>query len=532
MTQIRLILIVSAFLVLCDNYTYFSKLLEVYPPTRHNLYYLATAPVLMWIVYAAAMLLTASRWSTKPFAVFVLVVSSLVAYFTDSYQVVVSRGMIRNVLETNISEALGLFSPKLLAYFFFLGLLPSLFVWRVPVRYRGFRGELLSRLRTFGGLLLLTGVIVWSAGGFYASLFREHRPLRNYTNPYYWMRNTLGYVKRAFRRSAADIRREPLGIGARARRHPGEKPRLVIVVVGEALRADHFGLNGYERQTTPRLARRRRLVNFPRFTSCGTSTAQSVPCMFSRYGRGVYNRRRELGTENIMDLLHRTGDVDLLWRENNSDPKGVMQRLGYENFMIPENNPDCAEGECRDMGMLSGLERFIESNASRDKLIVLHMMGNHGPEYYKRYPKAFEKYTPVCRSNLLEKCTRREIVNAYDNVIGYSDAFLDRAIGLLQKYQERYQTALIYMADHGESLGEHGLYLHGIPYALAPEAQTHVAAFVWLGRDFGDLNLSRIRARAASGEYSHDSLFSTLLGIYDVNSTLYDPKLDLLRLGK
>jgi len=530
-TQVRLIFLVAAFLVIFDNVTYFGKLLAVYPPEGKNLFYLATAPVLMWIVYAGAMLLVSSRWTTKPFAVFLLIVSSLVAYFTDTYQVVISRGMIQNVVETNINEAAGLFSPKLLAYLFFLGILPSLFVWKVPIRYRGFWGELKSKILAFAGLLLLTGAIAWSAGGFYASLFREHRPLRNYTNPYYWMRNTIGYVKRAVRRNAADIKRQPIGIGTRARRKPGEKPRLVIFVVGEALRADHFGLNGYKRQTTPLLAKEKNLINFPEFSSCGTYTAKSVPCMFSRYGRSDFSRRKELGTENLMDLLHHTGDIDLLWRDNNSDPKKVMDRLGYENYLIPENNPVCEGDECRDMGMLVGLDRFIDSNTSRDKLIVLHMMGNHGPEYYKRYPKKYEHYKPVCRSNLLEECTREEITNAYDNIIGYSDAFLDRAIKLLRKYQDRYQVALLYIADHGESLGENGLYLHGIPYSLAPEAQTHVAAFLWLGRNFKEVNVSKMKA-AAGKEYSQDYIFSTLLGIFDVNSTLYNSKLDLLKSGK
>jgi lipid A ethanolaminephosphotransferase len=528
LTQVQLIFLVAAFLVIFDNFTYFGKLIATYPPEGKNLFYLATAPILMWVIYSAAMLLVSSRRTTKPFAVFLLIVSSLVAYFTDTYQIVVSRGMIQNVIETNPAEAMGLMSPKLLGYLLVLGILPALFVWKVPIRYRNFWGEFKAKLLAFGGLLLLTGVLAWSAGGFYASLFREHRHLRDYSNPFYWMRNTIGYVKRAARRNAADIKRRPIGIGSRAHRKPGEKPRLVIFVVGEATRADHFGLNGYRRQTTPRLARRNGLVNFPEFSSCATFTAKSVPCMFSRYGKNEFSRRKELGTENVMDLLAHTGDVDLLWRDNNSDPKKVMDRLGYENFMVPENNPDCGDGECRDMGMLSGLERFIESNSTRDKLIVLHIMGNHGPEYYKRYPKAFEKYTPVCRSNLLEQCSREEIANAYDNILLYTDAFLDKTIDLLKRYEERYQVALLYIADHGESLGENGLYLHGIPYALAPEAQTHVAAFVWLGKGFKVLNVTRLAARAGRS-YSHDYIFSTLLGIYDVNSTLYDPKLDLLR---
>ncbi|WP_457602356.1 phosphoethanolamine transferase [Nitratifractor sp.] len=530
LTQIQLILIVSAYLVVAGNYTFFTKVLEVIPPHGINLLYLASMPILLFIINVAFFTLLSSRYTTKPLLIFVLIVSASVSYFMNSYQVVIDRGMIRSALETNVHEALGLFNFKMLLYTFFLGIVPAWLVYKAPVVYRPWKTELWAKLKTLGILLLVTGILAYFTGGFYASFFREHRPLKNYTNPYYWIKSTVSYVKHSLRRSGPKKLRV-LGTDARVIHREGEKPKLIVYVVGEATRWDHFGLNGYTRDTTPKLAKTEGVVNFNDFRSCGTLTAHSVPCMFSIDGRSRYNRDREEHSENLMDVLAHTGAIDLLWRDNNSDPKGVMKRLGYVDFMSPENNPVC-DSECRDEGMLKNLEGFLDRNVTHDKLLVLHQMGSHGPEYYKRYTKEFFRYKPVCRSNELGSCTRDEVVNAYDNTVLHTDAFLHDVIDLLKKYEKRYQVALVYVADHGESLGEHGIYLHGLPYMIAPEAQKHVAAVMWFGPGFKhrgeDLNVTALQRLARSKRFSQDNLFSTILGLLDVNTSVYDPKMDIL----
>jgi len=534
LTQIQLILIVSAYLVIAGNYTFFSKVLEAYPPHGMNLFYLATMPVLLFIMNAAFFTLLSSRYTTKPLLIFVLIVSAAVSYFMNTYQVVIDKGMIRSVLETNANEALGLFNLKMLAYNLFLGILPAWLVYKAPVVYRPWRTELWARIKTLGILLLLAGGIALSAGGFYASFFREHRPLKNYTNPYYWIKSGISYVKHSLRRSGPRTLRV-IGTDAKVVRQEGEKPKLVIYVVGEATRWDHFGLNGYQRNTTPKLAEETGVINFTDFRSCGTLTAHSVPCMFSIYDRTEYKRDKEEYTENLMDVLAHTGAIDLLWRDNNSDPKGVMKRLSYEDFMSPDNNPVC-DSECRDEGMLEKLDAFLDQNTSRDKLLVLHQMGSHGPEYYKRYTKEFLRYKPVCRSNELGTCTQEEVVNAYDNTVLHTDSFLADTIRLLKRYQDRYQVALLYVADHGESLGEHGIYLHGLPYMIAPEAQKHVAALMWFGPGFRhhgkEIDVSDLQKVAGERTFSQDNLFSTVLGLFDVNTSVYKPKMDILNASK
>jgi lipid A ethanolaminephosphotransferase len=300
-----------------------------------------------------------------------------------------------------------------------------------------------------------------------------------------------------------------------------EKAKLVIMVVGEAVRADHFSLNGYKRETNP-LLKKENIINFPHIYSCGTSTAYSVPCMFSIFNKESYSYKKGISHENVLDVLHHTQKIEILWRDNNSDSKGVALRVEYEDYKNPKNNPLCHNGECRDMGMLVGLNSYIEERKGKDILIVLHQMGNHGPAYHKRYPKAFEKFLPICQSNQLETCSQESINNAYDNALLYTDYFLSQVIQLLKKYNPTHQTAMIYMSDHGESLGENGLYLHGLPYFMAPDAQIHIGAVMW----FGEKPRKHINPHKT---YSHDNLFHTLLGLFEVQTEVYDKKLDMFQ---
>jgi lipid A ethanolaminephosphotransferase len=247
--------------------------------------------------------------------------------------------------------------------------------------------------------------------------------------------------------------------------------------------------------------------------------------MFSLSTFDDFRLRDAKAHENVLDVLKRAG-VNVLWRDNNSDSKGVADGVAFEDFRSPDVNPVC-DDECRDVGMLSGLDDYIANHPEGDIVIVLHQMGNHGPAYYKRYPKEFEIYTPVCESNQLENCSREEINNAYDNAVTYSDFFLANVIDFLQPLQSNFSTSMIYMADHGESLGELGLYLHGLPYAIAPEAQTHVAAALWLGDDLSEEARQQLETHVKQ-PLSHDNYFHTVLGLLNVNTKIYEPELDIL----
>ena len=178
-------------------------------------------------------------------------------------------------------------------------------------------------------------------------------------------------------------------------------------------------------------------------------------------------------------------------------------------------------------GCLVNLQSYIDEQDNRDVLIVLHSMGSHGPAYYKRYPEQFEVFLPVCRTNQLNECSDEEISNAYDNTILYTDYFLSKVIGLLKNNSQESDTAMFYISDHGESLGEGGLYLHGMPYFMAPDEQINIPAFMWF--DEGLTKVFDIDAIKKNSELakSHDNLFHTLLGLMDVETELYQKEMDI-----
>ncbi|SFV67412.1 Probable integral membrane protein [hydrothermal vent metagenome] len=525
-TQTQLILLTSLFLVLFDNYAFFTNLIKVYP-LSDNFGFVVSTVFVNFFFTVLLLSLVSTKWTIKPIVIIVLIVSSLTNYFMNAYHVVIDDSMIRNMMQTNIHESMDLLTFKQVLYFVFLGVLPSVYVYKVQIVSRGFKSELVSRLKLLTAAFVVIGGSIFLFSKYYTSFAREHKPLRFTVNPTYWIYSTGKYIHKTF--NSGPIIVKAIGTDAKiVNKADDNRSKLVIMVVGEAARADHFSLNGYQRDTNPLLANDN-IIDFPNMSSCGTSTAESVPCMFSMYDRGDYSYKKGITTENVLDVLKHTKDVAILWRDNNSDSKGVALRVAYEDFKIPKNNSVCSEGECRDIGMLKGLDQFIAKNKGKDILIVLHQMGNHGPAYFKRYPKAFEKFKPTCKTNQLEECTKQEIVNAYDNAILYTDYFLDSVIKFLKKYDDRYDTAMIYMSDHGESLGENGVYLHGLPYFMAPSAQTHIGAVMWFGKHMSkDINADALRERSQKA-YSQDNLFHTLLGIFNVHTKVYDPDMDMLK---
>lgn len=519
----QLVLAVSLFLVCADNASFFRHVTAVYPLDSHNIGFLISLVTGFTALIVMLFTIVSSRYTTRPLLILILLTSSVAAYFMDDFGIVIDHGMVQNIFQTDWNEASDLYSFKLLLYFLFLGVLPSALVWRVPLRRETFRSALLQKLKIVSLCLLLIVLVVLSFGRFYSSFIREHKPLRFYTNPTYYIYSLGRYFNEKY--SHRDVALKSLGRDA-AIPDTARRRELIILVVGEAARADHFSLNGYARETNP-LLQKLDVTSFTDAWSSGTSTATAVPCMFSVYRRSDCNIHNEENTENLLDVLTHAG-VSVLWRDNNSSSKGVARRVQHQDFRKPAHNPVC-DTECRDVGMLSGLQDYIDSQAGRDIVIVLHQMGNHGPAYYKRYPRDYERYTPVCRSRQLNECSRDQIVNAYDNAILYTDYFLSRVIALLQQNSGSMSTAMLYLSDHGESLGEGGLYLHGLPYFLAPDAQKHIAFITWFGPGF-PVDRQALRARA-SQTVSQDDLFHSVLGLLGVRTSVYDPALDIFRAG-
>ncbi len=518
-SQSFLIILTALFLVLFNNVSFFANVIKTYPLSLSNLAFLVSLFFLLLCFIIIILAVVSYKHTIKPVLITVLLISSVASYFMNSYNTILDETMLANALQTNFAEAVDLVNIKLLSYFIFLGVMPSYLVYKVNIKDSSFKAGLLSKVKLTLISALTIGLIIFSLSKYYASFIREHKVLRLYTNPVFYIYSTAKYIS-----SNLKIKKQPLQhIGKDAKIDKMDIDReLVILVIGETVRADRFSLNGYSKKTNP-LLEKENIVSFSNMSSCGTSTAVSVPCIFSKFTRAEYSDEKGQTYENILDVLSHAG-VNILWRDNNSDSKGVALRVPHENYRTKKRNTIC-DTECRDEGMLTGLQDYI-NHQQGDILIVLHQMGNHGPAYYKRYPEGFEHFTPACKDKNLENCTHEQISNSYDNAIVYTDYFLSKAIQLLKNNSDKYETALFYVSDHGESLGENGIYLHGMPYFIAPDSQTHVASVFWAGEN---MKIDKTKLKAKEHQViSHDNVFHILLGLFEVQTKTYKKELDII----
>jgi len=523
LTPVNLIIVISIFLALFTNLTFFKNTIEIYPFDLKNILFLLSLVILLICIHVFLFSLICYQRTIKPFLILIVLSAANAAYFMDSYKVIIDHAMIDNIINTDIKEIIDLLSIKQLLYFVILGLFPAFLIYKTPLINLNFKQALFSRIKLMSLALIIALVLILIFSRFYASFFREHRSLRLYSNPTYYLYSTGKYINHFFK--GVDKPFEKIALDAKIT-PSNNKPKLIIFVVGETARADHFALNGYTRNTNPYLAKEK-VLSFNHVWSCGTSTAYSVPCLFSIYNRDNYSKAKAKSTENILDILQRVG-VNVLWLDNNSDSKGVATRISYKNYRTAKNNPNC-HNECRDMGMLKNLQPYIKQHSNSDIFIILHQMGNHGPAYYKRYPAEFERFTPVCKTNQLEQCDQQSIINAYDNALLYTDYFLSQTITLLKKNNNQYQTALFYVSDHGESLGENNFYLHGLPYLFAPDVQKRVPLIMWFGENFNKkaLNLEKLNQ-----PFSHDYIFHTILALMEIKTQVYNQELDIFAINK
>ncbi len=496
----------------------------------HGMFFALSLPVFFFVVFYIFFSLLAWPYLRKPLFAFFLMTSAACCYFMLNYQVIIDRGMIQNILETDPAEAGSYFSLALVLYLILLGALPTVLLFRVRFEEKHSLGE---RAATWCGGFVLSLLVVAGLASFfykdYASLFRNNRTIVSTILPINYLKGTYSYLHRRY-----ESQQPLVAIGTDAvRSKPAStgRPRLLVLVVGETARAKNFALNGYERQTNPRLSQRNDIIAFQNVSSCGTATAVSLPCMFSPMTRENFNETRAAHEENLVDVLQRTG-VQLLWRENNNGGcKGLCNRVPSEDMPKTKNPEFCknADGTCYDNVLLAGLDEKIQAMTD-DGMIVLHQLGSHGPTYFARYSEDEKRFAPTCDTNQIQNCNTESLTNTYDNTLVYTDKMLDETITLLQRYAETRDTAMIYLSDHGESLGEKGFYLHGTPYFMAPDEQTHIPMVMWfsppLAADSG-IDLACLRKNAQNNAYSQDNLFSSILGFFSVRTQEYRRDLDL-----
>jgi lipid A ethanolaminephosphotransferase len=483
--------------------------------------------VLLFGVHFLLLLLLANRWTVKPLVAVLLVASAAAAWFMQAYGIYLDPTMLRNVLRTDLAEARELWSWGLLAHMALYAGLPLALLWRVRIERRPWGRAALRR----GVALVLAsaGVVAVGVAMFQplASLMRNHREMRYLVTPANLMWSTGAVLARDARGAAQP--RQPLGSDAALVADGNPRPRVLVMVVGETARTADWGLSGYARQTTPELSRLP-VLDFSQVASCGTDTETSLPCMFAPVGRRDYDEGRIRGSESLLHVLARAG-VGVHWRDNQSGCKGVCDGLPQDT-VVGLNPPGlCDGGRCLDEGLLAGLDERLARVAGQGgtHVWVLHMLGNHGPSYFRRYPPAFARFQPACDRDDLRDCSTEQIVNAYDNALLYTDHVLGSLVATLQAHAAQVDSAMLFVSDHGESLGEKGLYLHGMPYAIAPDEQTRVPMVMWWSDGMlrrSGLDLTCLRQRAA-GPAAHDHLFHTVLGLLDVRTQVRDPAWDL-----
>lgn len=529
--QETLILAITLWFTLACNGSFWAALVQAQPLTTPGAWSMALGLSLsITALHALIPGLLGNRYTLKPLLTLLLTLAASASFFMNKFGIYVDPDMLRNVLRTDPAEAGELFTWDLLPHLVLYLLLPLLLLSRVQLRPVPLKRGLLIR----GGFLLLALVV--SIGGLalnfqdLASLMRNNKEMRYLITP----GNSLYSLGRVLSTDAQAKDGPKQVIGPDATLGEGwktrKKPALFVLVVGETARAanwgPHPGPDGALRNTTPEMTGRNP-IQFADVTSCGTNTEVSLPCMFSLQGRRQYDEDAIRGSESLLHVLNRAG-FRVVWRDNQAGCKGVCSDLEQQR-LHDAKVPGLCDGErCLDEILLEGAEQLAADNQG-NLVLVLHQLGNHGPAYYKRHPERFRRFTPTCDTSDLSQCSPAAITNSYDNALLYTDYFLARTQDFLKAREDRYDTAMIYVSDHGESLGENGLFLHGMPYAIAPKEQTRVPMLMWFspgyqksfGLDTGCLH------QQAEKPASHDNLFHTVLGLLDVSTQVREAQLDL-----
>ncbi|MBF0194071.1 MAG: phosphoethanolamine--lipid A transferase [Magnetococcales bacterium] len=487
-------------------------------------------PISLFFIFFLALniIITLFAWPGlfKPVVVTLIIISVMASYFIDTYGVMINRDMVRNLFQTDVREASDLISLGMITHLIIWGAVPAFLIIKQPISYQPWFKNSIHKSVIVAICSALIVTMIYSGFKQYSIFLRNHRHLRHLLTPANIIYNSTSLLKKIYFNTPKELQRVGLDAQAGDLLQNLGKKSLFVLVVGETARADHFSLQGYERETNPEL-KKADGIYFSNVSSCGTATATSLPCMFSANGRRSFSNEKARHTEGLLDIMQRAG-VRVVWLDNNSGCKGACDRVEHEDISQKDGDELCKNGTCFDEILNVRLEEILKT-ANGPLLVVLHQLGSHGPAYFKRYPDSFKRFTPTCDKAQIENCPQQNIINTYDNTLLYTDAVLADLIKLLKQNSKKYDSAMLYISDHGESLGENGIYLHGLPYSIAPSAQTHVPMYVWLSKAFANnmkLNTNCTISKK-SLPFSHDNLFHTMLGIMDVKTSSYKKNLDI-----
>lgn len=458
----------------------------------------------------------------KPISVLILLCNSACLYFMNSYQIQIDVYMLMNIFETNAKEVSDLISKGLLLYMFIFGILPSLLILtKIQIKQNENNYKKNLRLTLISFLLLFFEFsLFFSLPKSRNFIMKNRRHIINYVTPANYIGNMARFLSIKikgifFSKNVIDISSDAeIKIESK-----NNKKNLVILVIGESARSQNFSLNGYKRNTNEFLESYD-IMSFKNFYSCGTCTIHSIPCIFSHLDRKHFTILEGKKYENLLDILKKV-DFDVKWRSNNGDCKGVCNRVNY----LSTNGLDI---NGYDESLVKNLIRESKNFTKHNNIIVINQRGSHDP-YYKRYPNEFRKFKPDCQREL-NSCSIEEIMNAYDNSIYYSSYNLSRILDFLKKdlYSD-YNVLFLYVSDHGDALGEDGLWAHSMPYNKANYYVKKIPMLLWFSDSFGEefrINKECLKDMTDK-ELSHDNIFHSILGVFRIKSKYYDENLDI-----
>ena len=528
-----IVLVLALWLTLIGNLALWRALAGLHAGARGVLVGAGVAVILLAAITAFLSLTAWSRWM-KPLWLAVVLAAAVSQHYMLDFGAVIDTTMIANVVDTNVGEARDLLTWTLLGNILLVAGLPAL--WLVPLTVAG-RSAGRTTLRVVGlfAVSLALGLAVTAAMySVLAPLVRNNMGLRYLPNPVVPIWSAVKVAIRPLVSRPKALVAITAGAALGPSHAKAGKPPLLVLVVGETARADHFALNGYPRDTTPELAARG-VLSYRNVWSCGTNTLASVPCMFSSLGKAAFEKR-QAEHENLLDVVRAAG-MAVLWIDNQAGCKSVCDRVGSASTTELAGTSAgarlCSDGECLDEALLEGLDARIAAlpaeRRSRGVLLVMHQMGSHGPAYGRRSPPPYKRFRPECKTTTLGDCDPAGLINVYDNSIAYTDHVLARTIDWLRAQDASFAPALLYLSDHGESLGEYGVFLHGVPYPFAPDTQKHVPMVAWLGDEIA--RRDRIDRACLQGRlderHTHDNLYHSVLGLLDVATPTYDAGLDI-----
>lgn len=443
------------------------------------------------------LLLYISRYLGKTFLVLSFIINSIAVYFVNTYSVIIDESMVGNVFNTNYEESSSFFSFKLVLYFIFLGLLPSVYIIKADIITVPFK----KFIKNTGIVLSLTLTLVVANATNLLWVDKNSNFLGGLSMPWSYTVNSALFHIHKLKKNEKEILLPKASI-------KDNQKAVVVLVIGESARSENFSLYGYKKDTNPLLSKTENLFHF-NATSSATYTTAGVKSILEHKNTGdLY--------EILPNYLFRN-NVDVVWRTSNTGepPVHIKNYQKREELLANCKGEDCNY----DNVLLSGLKEQILTSKKNKILIILHTSTSHGPTYNKKYPKRFEKFKPVCNSVELSKCSQTELINAYDNTIVYTDYLLSSIIKDL-KQLKGYNSSMIFISDHGESLGENNLYMHGIPMSIAPKQQYEIPFIVWT---------SGSKQLKPNKELNQGYVFHSVLNFLSIQSPIYDEKLNIFK---